>query len=70
MDNGLVIDTLRRLADSLETGLWREWTAEMVQKRPPVELDGMEGECPLDGERYFRVGDEVTVTVVLTAPGD
>ena len=68
MNNKPVIDTLRQLADSLETGSWRDWTAEMTQSRPGVELDPMAGECELDGVRHFRSGDEVTVTVVLTAP--
>ena len=62
MDNKLVVDALRGLADSLETGCWRDWTAEMVQKRPAVVLD------PVDGARRLRAGDEVTVTLVLTAP--
>ena len=68
MDNRPVIETLRGLADSLETGCWREWTAEMVQTRPTVELDPTAGECEHDGLRHFRSGDEVTVTLVLTAP--
>ena len=70
MDNKPVIDCLRQLADSLETGCWRAWTAEMVQRRPTVELDPTAGECKRDGVRRFRAGDEVTVELVLTAPRD
>ena len=65
-----VIDALRGLADSLETGAWRDWTAEMTQTWPRVGLDPMAGECELDGVRYFRPGNEVTVTLVLTVPQD
>ena len=63
-----VIGTLRRLADDLETGQWREWSANMTMSRPGLELDAMRGECDLDGFRHFRPGDEVTVTLVIAAP--
>ena len=61
-----VIDALRRLADDIETGQYKEWTALLTMERPERELNPMDGECPLDNLRHFRLGDEITATLVLT----
>ena len=67
MQNG-VTAKLRQLADDLETGKYKDWVGNMTLSRPEVELDPMSGECELDNLRHFRVGDEITVVLVLTAP--
>ena len=66
--NNRVGNALRRLADDVETGRWKGWTANMVMSRPEVERDPLDEECR--GFRYFRTGDEVTVLLTLKAPGD
>lgn len=66
--NNQVIGMLRRIADNLETGRWRNWSAQVTMEQPEVELNPMAGECPLDALRHFQPGNEITVTVTLTAP--
>lgn len=68
MANRDVAQALRRLAEDVETGKYKDWITQLNMLRSPVELDPMAGECDLDGLRHFRAGDVVDVTLVLTAP--
>ena len=70
MANLDVAQALRRLADDVETGQYKNWIAQLNMSRSPVELNPMAGECELDGLRHFRPGDVVDVTLVLTSRGD
>ena len=66
--NNQVVRMLRRTADDLEKGRWRDWSAQMAMEQPEIELNPIAAECPLDALRHFRAGDEITVVVTLTAP--
>jgi hypothetical protein len=68
MANHDVARALRQLADDVEVGMYKDWIARLNMSRSPVELDPMAGECDIDGFRHFRAGDELEVTLILTAP--
>ena len=68
MTNHDVARILHRLADDMEMGTYKNWIARLNMSRSPVELNPMAGECDIDGFRHFRAGDELDVTLILTAP--
>ncbi len=68
MANRDVAQALRRLAEDVESGRYKNWITQLQMSRSPVELNPMAGECDMDGFRHFRAGDVVDVTLVLTAP--
>ena len=58
MQNG-VTAKLRRLADELETGQYKEWDADMSTSN---------GDSDPDEIQEFKEGDEITIMLVLTPP--
>ena len=58
MQNG-VTAKLRRLADELETGQYKEWDADMSTSN---------GDSDPDEVQEFKEGDEITIMLVLTPP--
>lgn len=58
MNNG-VTNKLRRLADDLETGQYKEWD---------VGLTMSNGDSDPDEVQDFQEGDEITIVLVLTPP--
>ena len=57
MQNG-VTAKLRRLADDLETGQYKEWVADLTSTNGDTQ----------EGLQDFKEGDEITVVLVLTPP--
>ena len=58
MQNG-VTAKLRRLADELETGQYKEWDADMSTSN---------GDSDPEDIPEFQEGDEITIVLVLTPP--
>ncbi len=65
LERRAVVSYLRRLADYVETGRYKDWEARLTLSQPEHELNAMRGECELDAFRHYRAGDEITATLVL-----